>query len=99
MTFLDGAEIGVIGSLLDQLFEINDFRARKGVWPWQDPTKALTVPFMLFGSFTKFFAAFLVVGTLVSTKQISGPWAAGIAGMVADSLARKAAKSLKGHKL
>lgn len=93
MTFIAGAGIGVVGNVIYQLVSINEFRRSHRFWPWQDSEVGADMSAFLFSILVKLVAAFVVVGALASTKQISGLWAAGIAGMVPDLIVIKAADS------
>ncbi len=95
MTFFEGAALGVAGSALYQLVAVYDYRLQVKKWPWQDKKSGRTLPFFVFTVVVKFVAAFSVVGLMVSTQQISGPWAAAGAGMVADLIVIKTANGLR----
>lgn len=98
MTFLTGAIIGVLGNLLWQIASISEFRNSRKCWPWQDDRLGFTKPSFMYTVFAKLICAFLFTGFAAYTNQISGPWAAGITGMVADSIILMAAtKAKKGY--
>jgi hypothetical protein len=93
MTFLTGALWGLLGSALYQLVVVYQFRLEKKRWPWQDKRSGWTLPFFLFSICFKLVAAFAVVGLLAVTEQVSGPWVAVGAGMVADVIIIQLANS------
>lgn len=84
MTYVDGAFFGLFGSALYQLAYVHRYRAYRKKWPWHDKKSHTTLPFFIFGVLVKLIAAASLNGMLVYTGQISGPWAAFIAGMVAE---------------
>ncbi len=95
MTFLEGALYGVVGSALYQLVVLNNFRSNKRKWIWQDKRHGLTLPYYIFTVLMRLAVAFVLVGLMAATEQISGTWAAVLTGMVADVTVMKLASAAR----
>lgn len=88
--FLQGALLGLLGSFINEILSVYEFRRDNLIWPWQNKGAGITLPFYLFGVGVKFLIAFFVVGMLASSGAIKSNWFAVLTGACADAVFAKA---------